>query len=135
MLQIPGSNHINGVHSYRLEVLRDRLQAVKKKEMTVIEWEQLDSRCQTLRYLVFLNEMFNSLFLNRSFYITADNVVNVQQFITDKLHFLAVWRDLVSNRCRADPSCANQFISPETYHNIKLLCAGFMGFTRYTCFK
>jgi hypothetical protein len=129
MLQIPGSNQLNGIHSHRLDVLGGRLQAVKK-ELSITEWDLIDSRFQTLRYLVLLNEMFNSLFLNSSFYISASNIGDVEKFISNKLSFLAHWRSLVTTRSCVDKSCANQFLSPETYHNIKLMCAGFIGFAR-----
>jgi hypothetical protein len=92
----------------------------------------------TLRVLVFLNEVFTETLLHKEEKLTAANIESLIIWLKHRMQFMADWKAVVNDRREHPPANANQlppilqqFLSPDTWINMRMCISGFLEFNRY----
>jgi hypothetical protein len=89
----------------------------------------------TIRYLVFLTEIFTETLLNAEEYFTAENIASVIVWVRHRMKFMENWKTAVEHR-RSNPpinqhvlpDINTQFLAPETWMNMRACVTGFLTF-------
>ena len=83
-------------------------------------------------FICHINDLFNSILLNKGVRITRENIDEVEAFLKKKLAYFAAWsRTLQERKDNEQPHWDRTGFSKVTMRNLRVSVCGFIEFAKY----